>query len=112
LKEIEIEDLAPGMLLAKPLIDITGRTLLQTGTKLTARYVSLIKSWGFDRVAVEAADEEEQITIVGYQVLARPWEEIMVELDYRFRTAGDSPAAAELKRAIVAHMRELKARYG
>jgi hypothetical protein len=98
-----------GMILAKPLRDLAGRTLLKEGAELTEGYVERIRRWGFEDVAVEGgADEPVELPpVVGYQVAGRPWEEVQAEVEKRFsRSAGDTVLAG-LKRAVLARVRKV-----
>jgi hypothetical protein len=54
---INIEDAIPGMVLAEPVRDATGRLLVTRGAALSRRLQRQLRLWGIAVVAVEVRDE-------------------------------------------------------
>lgn len=54
---IAIEDLHPGMVLAKDAAHITGRVLLRAGSTLTERHITVFKTWGLPDVQIQETVE-------------------------------------------------------
>lgn len=112
MRTVPADQLEPGMVLAKPLQDLSGRVLLAARTELTARYIQRIRRWGFEEVALEGeGDEEEEIPVVGYPVFNRSWDQIEADVRGRFVKARASAPVARLEAAVLAHLRELVDRY-
>ena len=57
---IRINQLKPGMVLDKNVVDRTGRLLLTSGHKITAKHIRTFKAWGITEVEVEALFEAER----------------------------------------------------
>lgn len=103
------EELRPGMVLAQPLRDLAGRTLLKEGAELTESYIEHIRRWGFDQVAVEGGEDEpeELPPVIGYPVEGRSWEEVREEVERRFSRSGRDPLLLGLEKAVLARVKEL-----
>lgn len=50
---VGIDNLKPGFVLGRPLLDETGRTLLSSGVELTERYIAVLREKGFDRLYIQ-----------------------------------------------------------
>ena len=114
MKMAKISELRPGMVLAQPLQDLAGRTLLKEGAELTESYIERISKWGFEAVAVEGGeDEPEELTpAVGYQVEGRSWDEVRAEVERRFSRSAGGPVIDGLRRAVLARVKELVGLHG
>jgi len=55
MKRMSVKESKPGMVLAQPITDQQGRTIVNAGTKLNALYISRLEKWGITEVIV--ADE-------------------------------------------------------
>ena len=105
---VKAKDLKAGMLLAEPLRDLSGRTLLKEGAELTEQYIDRIRKWGFTEVSVQGAGEAPPPPpVIGYRVKGRPWEEIAAEIDGRFSQSAADPTLLRLKVAVVRRVREI-----
>lgn len=51
---IRLEDVAPGMVLEKPIV-IQGRVLLAAGAAVGAKHIQLLKAWGVNAICVPDA---------------------------------------------------------
>jgi len=109
MKTVRSADLLPGMVLAEPLKDLAGRTLLKEGAELSESYIERIRKWGFEDVAVQGGVDEPQPLppVVGYQVEGRSWEEVQAEIELRFSRSVDSYLMMKLKKAVLARVRKL-----
>lgn len=58
MKKLELDDLKPDMVLAKPVHNFQGLLLLSEGTTLYANNIRILKSWGVTNVWIEAETEE------------------------------------------------------
>jgi len=102
------------MVLSRPLQDLAGRTLLKEGAELTESYISRIRKWGFEAVAVEGGEDQPEAPppVVGYPVEGRSWEEIQAEIGRRFSRSEGNAAVRRLKKAVLARVRELVELHG
>lgn len=57
--------LAPGQIVERDVCNFHGQRLLGQGTELSARHITILKSWGVAEVAVRTADEPTQSTEPG-----------------------------------------------
>ena len=58
MKKLELDDLKPGMVLAKPIHNFQGLLLLSEGTTLYGNNIRILKSWGVTNVWIEAEAAE------------------------------------------------------
>jgi hypothetical protein len=102
------------MVLAQPLRDLGGRTLLKSGAELTAAYIEHIRRWGFEEVTVEGGADAPQALppVIGYPVAGRSWDRISAEIEKRFSRSGGNRTLARLKAAVLARVRELAELHG
>jgi hypothetical protein len=57
---LNLSDLKPGMVLAKPVYNLQGVLLLKEGTELTERHIWIFKSWAVTKVWVVGGEEEKK----------------------------------------------------
>ena len=101
-----VDSLAPGMKLCKPVVNLNGILLLQSGEILTPKHLALFKTWGIREVDVVRQDgaepEAEEGFVVSPEVLAE-LEELMKQ---RFRRVdlGKDPMMADIHRIVGRHM--------
>jgi hypothetical protein len=91
--KILVEQLKPGMKLARPLLNASGMVLMAEGTELTEARISKIENMGVDSVYVD-----------GLSKPARPKEELLASLDRRFAKVEDKPNMALVKKAVKDHI--------
>jgi len=96
--KIPVEQLKPGMKLARPLENSSGMVLMAEGTELTEARISKIENMGVDSVYIDGPTRP-----------ARPKEELLAALEERFRKVGGNPRMALLKKAVREH---IEAMYG
>ena len=51
--QINIEDIKPGMILARPVRNRQGVLLLEAGARITDKSIRIFKSWGVNEIAVK-----------------------------------------------------------
>ena len=56
--QIKIEDVKPGMILARPVRNRQGVLLLESGARTTNKSIRIFKSWGVNEVAVKGDHSE------------------------------------------------------
>jgi hypothetical protein len=97
-----LDSLAPGMKLSKPVLNLNGVLLLQSGEVLTPKHMSLFKTWGIREVDVVQQDgggpEPEAGCIVPAEILAV----IENEMKRRFRRVDlkRDPMMTEIHRIV------------
>lgn len=94
---ISVDNLKPGMKLAKPLSK-GNMVILGEGTELTEAWISRIGDMGI-----------EQVFIDGPVIQPIPLEQALSELDERFRGVLDKPHMSEIKRITKEHIEGLYA---
>ena len=52
--EIDLENLKPGMTVAKDVVDKRGRTLVKAGVQLTDKHLKTFKIWRIEKVGIES----------------------------------------------------------
>ncbi len=50
---LAIEDLKPGMILARPVRNLQGVLLLEAGARITKKNIRIFKSWGVNEVVIQ-----------------------------------------------------------
>jgi hypothetical protein len=78
--KISIENIVPGMILAKPVEGANGMVLLSEGTELGEKWIERLDAMGIDGVWVEGKTEQ-----------AVPIEEALAALDERFGPVLEAP---------------------
>lgn len=59
---VKVKDLAENMVLAEPIVDFTGKVLLNANTKLSAKHIEILQTWEIDFIRIrEAHDTDESI---------------------------------------------------
>jgi hypothetical protein len=96
--KIPVEQLKPGMKLARPLQNSSGMVLMAEGTELTEARISKIENMGVDSVFIDGPSRP-----------ARPKEELLASLDRRFAKVEGNPNMALIKKAVREH---IEAMYG
>ncbi len=107
MRKLKIENLAPGMVLSKPLLDPNGKTLLGAGATLTDKIVARVASMNVAMVFVEGdpqSEEEIHRPAVGYLSQNKTRQELLDQVDRKFRNALSDPLMVELKHCITARI--------
>lgn len=92
---VSIENLKPGMVLAKPLTRGT-IVILGEGTVLTESWISRLKDMDIEKAYIEGPSEQPI-----------PKQEALEALDARFQYAIDKPHMRKLKNLVTEHVESL-----
>jgi hypothetical protein len=95
------KDLLPGMKLAKPLVNRSGLVMIGEETELTSSLIDKIRTL-----------DVESIHVHGAVSALPPRDEVLAELDRRFRKVESQPFMAGIKAAISEHIESLYREHG
>jgi ribosomal protein S13 len=95
--KVQVENLVPGMQLAKPIMNKAGIVLLGKGTELTETWIRRIQDMELD----------EAVWVEGKVDMEVPLEEMLAALENRFRTTQGNKQMDMIKRATEKHIRGL-----
>lgn len=93
--KISVSSLKPGMKLSKPVLNEAGMVLFAGGTELKNSHIERLASMNFGSVHIEGESGPKKSK-----------EEMMFELDARFRKIVDEPNMGYLKRLFREHIEE------
>ena len=109
-----LSDLQPGMVLAQPILDDKGRTIMQEGARLTPMSIRRLEKWGIDAVSVasgEDASPPSSRRASGQAALQEASPEdrdrmrsVASAVQERFQNVADDPIMDDLKRLAVRHL--------
>ena len=101
-----LDSLAPGMKLSKPVLNLNGVLLLQSGEVLTPKHMALFKTWGIREVEVVRQDGAEPEAEEGFIVPTEVVAAIEDEINRRFRRVDlkRDPMMADIHRIVGRHM--------
>jgi hypothetical protein len=94
---VTVDNLKPGMILAKPLAK-GNMVILGEGTVLSEAWISRIADMGIEQIFIEGPSEQPM-----------PKEEALARLDARFRGVLDKPHMSDIKKIIKEHIEGLYA---
>ncbi len=94
---LAVEDLKPGMILARPVRNRQGVLLLEAGTRLTKKNIRIFKSWGVTEVAIRGKRSHSRISSAEIG-LADP-ETVEKRLKEKFSDVLDDPVMVEIYNA-------------
>jgi hypothetical protein len=97
MKRILLEQVVPGMVLAKPVMNSAGMVVVVAGMALDAPQITHLERMGAAAVYVEGAAGEGA---------SKTLEELERELGARFRKAPEEPQLARIRHAICRHLRD------
>jgi len=117
MKKLPLDELKEGMILAKPIADASGRTLLAAGAVLSENYIGMMGKKGIGGAFVEGGEDGEDgyaeaFPVVGYDVFTEDWDTILAEIHHKFELVQDNVVMLQMKKAIIKYLEELKERYG
>ena len=95
MKKVSTNELAEGMILAKPIMR-GSMVILGEGVELTDSWISRIDDMGMEYVFIEGETEQSV-----------PLEEALALLDARFRLVDDDPHMSFLKKIVKEHIESL-----
>ena len=96
MQRISISDLKPGMVVAKPVTNESGMVLLSEGTVLTDSLISRLGRMDLSHISVQ-----------GGSSTSKSREQMLAELELRFKMTGSEPYMNIIKDAIKARIEEV-----
>jgi len=103
MKKLRTDQLQSGMVVAKDIMDITGKLLVAKGVTLSEQLIPRLSQREVDFVWVES--DEEEISLSPKEI-ERIKEEIRENLDKRFRLVAQDPIMSGLKEKILGYLIE------
>lgn len=94
-----VDDLKPGMILAKPVYNHQELLLLDAGAKIKGKNIRMFKSWGVSTVWVRGDSRDDEDGDLGFEDQAR--EAIEMQLKAKFADVLDDPIMLEIMRAAI-----------
>ena len=94
--KISVAQLEPGMKLAKAVQAGNGMVLFSEGTELVPSWIERLKDMNLETVYIEGAASPD---------IAK--EEVLAQLEHRFRNVQDKPYMGLLKKAVQQHIESL-----
>ena len=94
--KMSVESLEPGAILAKPIVNDSGISLIAAGVEVSRPIKEKLVSMGITEVFV-----------VGKRVPDVPKEEFVAKVNASFTKTEEDPRMAAMKRALLAHIEEL-----
>nr|MBI3612903.1 hypothetical protein [Nitrospirota bacterium] len=95
MKRVPLDEAAPGMVLAKPVINQTGVTVLPAGTELDQDLLKRLDRMNLNAVYVEGA---------GGAAAAKSPADLEQELHQRFRQVAGDPTQVMIREAVRRHL--------
>jgi len=123
-KRIPIEEVQPGMTLAEPISDRTGRVIVAAGMKLSPVVISRLGKWNVASVTVEVEETSVHAPVGGGEAAgaadgAAPStsesaeiSERMIRLEHVFARAGENPVMVALHELARKHLAAWTGRLG
>jgi hypothetical protein len=109
-RQINISDARPGMVLAQDVLNMTGMVLLRKGAILTERHVKMLRTWGVTAIAVEGgAETPSQPTtqqVTPSEAIEKLKQVIEQRLQLVFSRAIDDPLMKALHQAALEQLLE------
>ncbi|MBF0327684.1 MAG: hypothetical protein HQL10_00830 [Nitrospirae bacterium] len=90
--KVPVENLKPGMKLAKPVTNDAGMVLMGPGTELTAASISRLGNMNVGSVSIEGSSQP-----------TKPKEVMLAEIDARFKKTLSEPNMSLLKKILQEH---------
>ena len=86
---LSIDDIKPGMILARPVRNPQGVLLLEAGARITKKNIRIFKSWGVNEAAIEGKMTETQSPIGDTELRVK--ESVEKQLREKFSEVLDDP---------------------
>ena len=93
MRTIPVEEAQAGDVLAEPLVDEQGRTLLPRGARLSAAVISRLRGWGISRLSIEGEDPD-----------AVDAERLLGNLEFRFSDLEGDELMMQIKAIARSHL--------
>ena len=101
---LKIEELKPGMNLARSVYNQQDLLLLEKGTSLTKKRIWMLKTWGIDQVSVKGKSQGEGEGDFKAEIETK--ETIETELKAKFADVIDEPIMQEIMKAAGRHLQK------
>ena len=99
---VKVDDLKPGMILARPVKTHQGVLLLEAGAKISKKNIRIFKSWGIDEIGVKG--HMTDATGENKPSEAAIKESIELELKEQFRDVLDDDVMVEIYQAAISQL--------
>jgi hypothetical protein len=94
---LKIDELKPGMILAKPVYNQQDLLLLEIDSPLTKNRIWMLKTWGIDQVSVKGKSKADGQTV--FETDAETKVDIERDLKAKFEDVIDDPIMVEIMKA-------------
>ena len=94
---LKIDELKPGMILAKPVYNQQDLLLLEIDSPLTKKRIWMLKTWGIDQVSVKGESKADGQTV--FETDAETKVDIERDLKAKFEDVIDDPIMVEIMKA-------------
>ena len=94
---LKIDELKPGMILARPVHNQQDLLLLESDTPLTRKRIWMLKTWGINQVSVKGKSEDDGETV--FETESETRETIERELKAKFADVINDPVMIEIMKA-------------
>jgi hypothetical protein len=94
---LKVDELKPGMILARSVYNQQDLLLLEKDSSLTKKRIWMIKTWGIDRVSIKGKPIEDNRT--DFEVELESKETIEKELKAKFADVLEDPVMQEIMKA-------------
>nr|MBI3612901.1 hypothetical protein [Nitrospirota bacterium] len=100
MRRIQLDEVTPGMVLAKPVTGLAGQMIVPAGRSLDAPLIARLRDLGMTSVQVESRPDEEGDPV-------KSLAELEEALDHRFRRVADDADLARMKEIIRRQLRAM-----
>lgn len=94
---LKINELKPGMILARSVYNQQELLLLEKDSSLTKKRIWMLKTWGIDQVSIKGRPQNDGKTV--FEAESESKESIEAELKARFAEVIDDPVMEEIMKA-------------
>ena len=85
---VKIDDLREGMVLAEPVVNKYGQTLIPSGAELSSKHVNLLRTWNIFHVSVKS-DNEENVNEISEELRQLAKERLDKKTDWKPRNLSE-----------------------
>jgi hypothetical protein len=100
----KIDELKPGMILARAVFNQQDVLLLEKNSSLTKKRIWMLKTWGIDQVHITGKPEKDNKIELKAELESK--ESIKAELNAKFADVIDDPVMKEIMKAAGRHLRK------
>jgi hypothetical protein len=66
---VQIDDIEEGMVLAEPIVNSFGQTLINSGIELKDNHIRVLKTWSIRSVTIKEDENEEEVEITKEMII-------------------------------------------